>query len=412
MGKLATSGGEPVRTKPWPGWPIHDEEEVKAVEEVVRSGDWGGIPGERGKAFAAAFAEMHDAAFGICNCNGTTALEIALKAAGIGPGDEVIVPAITFYATASAVVFVNAVPVVADVDAETYAMSPESAESLVTDRTRAIMPVHIYGSIADLDALQKIADAHDLIVIEDCAHMHGGQWRGRGVGSYGQLSGFSLQQSKSMTSGEGGITVTSDPALDEICHSLINCGRFREQDAVRKPVLGWNYRLTELQAAILQVQLRRLPEWTARKVESAEHLESRLQGAPGIELLKVYEGVTRRGFYCYALKYVGQDETGVSREQFCRAVNAEGVSLSPGTYPTLNRFPLYAEWEQRSAKAILGHEVDLSAYPCPNAERAQDRESCLFAHQRLLGDKADIDDIADAILKVLDNAEEARQVEV
>ena len=411
MSKLAITGGTPVRTEGWPGWPVHDEEEVKAVEEVVRSGDWGGIPGNRAKAFAADFAEMHDARFGIGNCNGTTALEIALKAAGIGPGDEVIVPAITFYATVSAVVFVNAVPAVADVDPDTYAISPESVASLITDRTRAIMPVHIYGSIADLDALQKIAHAHNLIIVEDCAHMHGGKWRGRGVGSYGLLSGFSLQQSKAMTSGEGGITLTSDPALAEVCHSLVNCGRFREEDTLRKTVLGWNYRLTELQAAILQVQLKRLPAWTEKKAESAEHLESRLRGAPGIELLTVYAGVTRRGFYCYALKYVGQEETGVSREQLCRAVNAEGVSLSPGTYPTLNRFPLYNEWEQRSAKAILGHEVDLSTYSCPNAERAQDHEACLFPHQRLLGEKSDIDDIADAILKVLDNPDEARQVE-
>jgi len=409
MAHLAIAGGDPVRTAPWPDWPMHDEQEVKAVEEVVRSGDWGGIPGTRAEDFAARFAEMHGARFGICSCNGTTALEIALKAAGIGPGDEVIVPAITFYATASAIIFLNAVPVIADVDPNTYAVSPASVEGLITERTRAIMPVHIYGSIADLDAVTKVAEKHDLLVIEDCAHMHGGTWRGRGVGSWGLLSGFSLQQSKSMTSGEGGITLTSDPALDEVCHSLINCGRYREQDTVRKEVLGWNYRITELQAAILQVQLTRLPEWTARKAGNAEHLESELRGAPGIELLSVYEGVTQRAFYCYALRYTGEQSTGVTREQFCRAVQAEGVPLWPGTYPPLNRLPLYTEWEQRSARAVLGREVDLSVYVCPNADRACEVECCLFAHQLLLGARADMDDIAVAILKVLEHPDEARQ---
>ncbi len=411
LSKLALLGGEPVRREPLSSWPVHDEREVAAVEEVVRSGDWGGIPGERAKAFAAKFAAMQDAKCGICSMNGTTALEIALKALGVGPGDEVIVPALTFYATASAAIFLNARVAIADVDPDTLTISPESVESLVTDRTAAIMPVHLGGQIANLDAILEIANRHGLLVVEDCAHMHGGKWRGRGVGSWGDAAGFSLQQSKAMTSGEGGITLTNDGGVDEICHSLINCGRFREGDVIRKQVLGWNYRLTELQAAILHVQLERLPGQNERKRANAERLESRLRELPGIELLKPYEGVTARAFYSYAFKYVGAEATGVSRWRFCEAVKAEGIPLTGGTYSALNRLPLYTEWEQRSARYIYGEEVDVRQYQTPNADRALDHEAVQFAHHVLLADERGMKDIADAIEKVIENASELAEAE-
>ena len=406
MSRLALLGGNPVRREPLFSWPAHDEREVQAVEEVVRSGDWGGIPGRRAQAFAADFAALHGAKYGICSVNGTTALEIALKALGVGPGDEVIVPALTFYATASAAIFLNARVVIADVDPDTYAISPDAVEKLITDRTAAIMPVHLYGSIADLSAILDLARRHNVLVVEDCAHMHGGRWRGRGVGSWGDAAGFSLQQSKAMTSGEGGITLTNDGAVNEVCHSLINCGRFREGDVIRKEVLGWNYRITELQATILRVQLERLPEQNERKRANAERLENRLRELPGIELLTVYEGVTARAFYCYALKYVGAEQTGVSRQRFCEAVRAEGIPLWPGTYPPLNRLPLYTEWEQRTARYIYGGEIDLRQYPTPNADRAAEQEAVLMPHHALLADEPGIEGVADAIEKVIENASE------
>jgi dTDP-4-amino-4,6-dideoxygalactose transaminase len=316
----------------------------------------------------------------------------------------VIVPALTFYATASAVIFLNAVPVIVDVDEDTFGISPEAIEAAITDRTRAIIPVHLGATICDLDAILDIAERHDLIVVEDCAHMHGGMWRGRGVGSWGHAGAFSLQQSKGMTAGEGGITITSDPAIDELCHSLINCGRFREEDTIRTQVLGWNYRLTELQAAILKVQLSRLPEQLETKRANCERLEARLREIEGLELLEVYDGVTARAFYTYPFKYVGQEQYGLSREALCRSVRAEGIPLSAGVYPPLNRLPLYTDWEQRSAKAILGHEVDVSQYECPAAERIIAEHAMQFAHQLLLAEPAAMDDIADAIEKVLDHA--------
>ena len=236
--------------------------------------------------------------------------------------------------------------------------------------------------------------------------MHGGKWRGRGVGSWGDAAGFSLQQSKAMTSGEGGITLTNDGAADEVCHSLINCGRFREGDVIRKQVLGWNYRLTELQAAILHVQLQRLPEQNERKRANAERLEGRLRELPGIELLRVYEGVTARAFYTYAFKYLGAEETGVSRARFCEAVRAEGTPLTGGTYSALNRLPLYTEWEQRSARYVYGEDHDVRQYQTPNADRALDHEVVQFAHHVLLADEARMQDIADAIEKVIENAGE------
>src|SRR3990172_4802426 len=227
--KLALDGGPRVRTKPFHPWPVHDEREVAALREVVESGNWGGFPSPNVNAsqLAEAFAAHQTARYGICTSSGTTAIEVALKAAGLRAGDEVIIPALTFVATAGAALYMGAVPVFVDIDEGTWCLDLAKAEAAITPRTKAILPVHLGSRMADMDAVMDIARRHDLRVIEDCAHMHGGFWQGRGAGSIGDFGCFSFQNSKLMTAGEGGIILTSDEGLAKTCHAYVDCGRLR-----------------------------------------------------------------------------------------------------------------------------------------------------------------------------------------
>src|SRR5882757_632332 len=221
---LALLGGEPVLTRALAAWPVFDDAEREGLTRVLESGIWGGYS-PAVKTFESAFAEAHDCRYGISLANGTLSLEAALLACDIGPGDEVIVPPITFAATATAVVRLGAVPVFSDIEGTSFNLDPLLLEEAITPRTRAIIPVHFAGHPANMDELLRISQQHGLIVIEDCAHAHGAAWRGRKVGSFGAFGSFSFQQSKNMTAGEGGILVTNNANLAEKAWSIGNQGR-------------------------------------------------------------------------------------------------------------------------------------------------------------------------------------------
>src|SRR5260221_5358005 len=245
MSELAILGGNPVRRRPFPAWPRYLPADAQRLQEVVEGRHWGGypLPSRWCGEFANRFAAMHGARYGLCVANGTIALVVALQAAGIKFGDEVIVPAYTWDGTAAAVLFAGGVPVFADVDPDTYCLDVESARSAITPRTRAIIPVQLAMRFSDMDALLKLAAEHKLAVIEDCAHVHGGEYKGRGAGSMGDLGAFSFQSSKIMTSGEGGIVITSRLDAFEIVQSIVNCGRASVTDQYKKRVIGSNYRI-------------------------------------------------------------------------------------------------------------------------------------------------------------------------
>src|SRR5688572_12235477 len=223
--KLALFGGKPVRTRPFPSWPIFGKQEEKRLLRTLRSGKWGKLNGAEVAEFEQRFADMHGCKYGIAVVNGTVSLRIGLMAAGLRAEDEVIVPPYTFFSTASAVIEANAVPVFADVDPNTFNLNPESVEAAITGRTKAIIPVHFAGQPADMDALMTIAGKHKLIVIEDAAHAHGASYKNRPAGSIGHMASFSFQSSKNMTAGEGGIITTNDDSLADSCRSIHNCGR-------------------------------------------------------------------------------------------------------------------------------------------------------------------------------------------
>ena len=262
MSKLAIFGGTPVTTTPPAApWPIYGDRERELLLSVLESREWGGYPepNVRAAEFAEKFAAHHGAAYGICVTNGSVTLEVALTALDVEAGDEVIAPCYTWVATGACAVHVNAVPVFVDVDPDNYCIDPDQVEAAITDRTRAIIPVHLGANMADMDRMMDIADRHGIAVIEDCAHAHGGAWRGRGAGSIGDIGSFSFQSSKLMTAGEGGAVITSDNGLMQRCHSIVNCGRKEPgYDTFEGHVLGVNARISEFQAAVLIAQLERV----------------------------------------------------------------------------------------------------------------------------------------------------------
>ncbi len=428
MARLALLGGTPVRTAPFPAWPVHDEREVEAVTEVVRSGKWWRFAYATGLElhedpqaaqiskvieFGMKFARHHEARHGIAVANGTGSLEIILKALGIGPGDEVIVPAYTFIASASAVLQVNAVPVFVDVQPDTYNMDPDRIEEAITPRTRAIEPVHFAGQPADMDRVLQIASRHGLAVVEDAAHAHGSAWRGRKVGALGDAGSFSFQASKNMTAGEGGIIVTNDDALARRCDSYLWAGREQGRPWYEFHRLGWNYRLTEMQAAILLVQLERLEEQNQRRMENRRYLEQRLAEVGGVVPLRWDERATLHSHHIMILRYNAAAFGGVGRDRFVEALNAEGIPASAGY-----AFPVYAnpmflnqDFYPRGCPLSCQHygqEVDFAAYAerCPVAERICRAESVWLEHRLLLGTQQDMDDIAEAVAKIRHAAEE------
>jgi dTDP-4-amino-4,6-dideoxygalactose transaminase len=404
MTKLAIDGGQPVRTLPYPSWPVWDQREEELLLEVLHSGRWGILNGPRVAAFEKEFADFVGAEHALCVTSGTSALEVAMRALGIGPGDEVITTPYTFVATPSAAFLAGAKPIFVDIDPDTYLIDPAQIEVAITERTRAIVPVHIAGCPCDMDAIMSIAKRHDLYVIEDACQAWGAEWRGRPVGAIGDLGCFSFQASKNINAGEGGALVTNDPELAERCWSLQNVGRVRDGAWYQHEFLGWNYRMTEWQGAILLAQLQRLPEHIERRADNAGYLTARLREIAGIVPAKVDRRVTQHAWHLYMATYVPDAFGGTSGAEFLAMLRAEGIPCSAGYVP-LNRSPaiLRALVEQQGmVRPWETSNVDLPTLPpCPVAEDLCQRTIWLPQYA-FLGDHEDMDDIVAAISKIQD----------
>jgi dTDP-4-amino-4,6-dideoxygalactose transaminase len=410
MASLALLGGTPVRRTPWPKWPEFGPDEESALVGVLRSGSWGGYPcpNTEARRFQEAFAAYVGTPHAIAAANGTVTLELILRAAKLEAGDEVIVPALTWIATAGAPVYLNGVPVFADVDPETLCIDAASVEALIGPRTRAIILVHLGSAMADLDALKAIADRRGLLLVEDCAHAHGARWRGRHAGSIGHAGSFSFQSSKLMTAGEGGAITTADRALAERCQALVNCGRKEPgYDGFEGPVFGWNDRMTEFQAALLTKQLLRLDGQTARRAKNAEHLGRLLAEIPGLAPQKRDARITQPTYYHYVLRYDRAEWHGLTRDRFVEALEAEGVPASGNFYDPIPErtgelFPLRAA-EYPAISARYGSALDASQVSCPVAAKAVREQTVWLPHPLLLGTEKDVEDVVAAIWKIRAN---------
>jgi len=409
LAKLALKGGEPVRTKPFPKWPIFDTKELEALKNVLESGVWG-IRGLRQKEFEEKFASYQHAKYGITVTNGSAALEISLRALGIGCGDEVIVPPYTFMATVTSVLYVNAIPIFADIDPEAYTIDPKSVESVISERTKAILPVHISGRPADMDALLSIAEKYDLYILEDACQAWGSEWRGRRVGAIGDMGAFSFQSSKNITSGEGGIIMTNDEELYSKAWSLHNCGRSLKGPWYEHNIPGGNYRMTEFQAAILLVQLERLDEQTEKRMSNARYLDEKLSKIDGIKPLKNDERITRNSYHLYIFRFDPEAFGEISKARFAEALQAEGIPASVGYSKPLYK-ELYLDYFKRCPLSCpyYGKPVDYSKVKLPVAERACYTEGLWLPQYVLLGSKEDMDDIIAAFEKVQENVDELEE---
>ena len=394
MSKLALYGGTPVREKPYPSWPAAGPLEKERIAEVLASREWGGHS-ETVARFEALFAGMHDCEHGVATATGTLALELALAAAGIERGDEIIVPAHSFIATATAVSRVGAVPVFVDIDRDTYNIDPQKIDAAVTNRTRAALVVHFGGLTANMDRIGEIARARQFAILEDAAHAQGSEWHGQRAGGFGVCAAFSFQNSKTMTAGEGGILTTNDGELAARARSLNDGGRRAGEGWFDHFELGSNFRMTAFQAALLSGQLEELTDRVRRRAENVAVLRDVVR-APGVSFQARPEGANAHSYYLL-IGRIDEKTFGVNRDEFVRAMEAEGIPCRPFYPHTLYQNPLY------KGPDAPPHRVEA----CPEAEQAV-KDSFWISHRVLSGDNEDILDISRAISKIHDAFQPAK----
>ncbi len=402
--RLAQEGGKPVHPGPWPRWPQVSSADEDAVLAVLRAGTW--CSAARGaaevRAFEREFAERHRPPQGpdlgcVAVSSGTAALILALQAAGIGPGDEVIVPPYTFIATASACLQVGAVPIFADLDPATLCLDPHATAEVWSDRTRAVIPVHFAGCPADPPAFASLCQSRGAVLIEDACQAPGAAWLGQPVGSFGLFGCFSFQESKNLSAGEGGAVTGRGEPLERVW-SLHNAGRTRAGAWYGHARIGQNLRLTALQTALLRSQLQRFPAQAARRAEAASHLTAELARIPGITPLRPPAAVTAHAWHLFAFDHDPEAFGGRDRAAFLAALRAEGVPASAG-------YTLLAEnsavTDQAAANATRAGMPVRATDPTDLPVARQAAKRCCWLHQAvLLADPADISAIPEAIRKL------------
>ncbi len=400
MAELALFGGEATRSKPWPAWPVHDERDIAALTEVIRSGNWGGFPypGPQTRRFLDAFIEMQRGRYAVAVMNGTLTLEVALRAAGIGWGDEVIVPAYSFQATAAAPIMAGAIPVIVDIEADTFCIDPKAIEAAITERTRAIIPVHVASQMADMSAIMAIAEAHNLVVIEDAAHAHGAFWDGHGAGALGQFGSFSMQSTKIMTAGEGGVLLCQTEEQAWRAASIVDCGRPHDPSGALK-IQGGNYRMTELQAALLNIAIERFPSQFQQREEMADYMDEALSEVDGVRLLRRDPRHQKRAVYCYSFA-IDPQIFGATNAVVARALLAEGIPCDRG-YDPMYRYELFQPMASRLAvPSAFPQYFDYEAMRLPVVERVSGAEAMWLGEEIFRAGASGVDDVISALRKV------------
>lgn len=415
MAELAILGGPKTRTEPYPEWPVWDQRDIDAVTGVIKSGRWGGYPypGPRTAELAQKFAELQGGGYAVPMANGTVTMEVALRAAGIGWGDEVIVPAYTFQATASAPMAAGAIPVIVDIDPDNYCIDPKAVERAITPKTRAVIPVHLGSNMADMDALMDLAEKHNLIVIEDCAHAHGAKWNGRGAGTIGHFGSFSLQSSKTLTTGEGGILLCRTPELAARAASIIDCGRPHalgggSEDYTQEFQVGGNFRLSEIAAALALVGIERFPAQAKEREAMAAYMDEALSEIPGIRLLRRDPRHTTRSFYRYIFA-IDPEQFGMEHDLLVGALDAEGIDGWTG-YEAMNNYTLFQPQKSKLAVPNAFPEYfDFQNMKLPAAERACEHEAVWLDEAIFRAGPKGVDDAVAAIKKIQANAKELNE---
>jgi len=418
---LKILGGPGTKTTPWPAWPQVTEREFEELGSVVR-GEWSyNAPKEL--QFKKTWAEYIGVKNAYLVANGTVSLQIILEALDIGVGDEVIVPGLTWQATAGAVIDVNAVPILVDVCEDSWCIDPSAIEAAITPRTKAVICVHLYGVVCDMDAIRAITEKHNLHLIEDAAHQHGSVFRGKKIGSLGDAASFSLQNSKVLTCGEGGIITTDDDALGERIDALRNCGRRSAQKELYESGTGnyvsegnliqsGNYRITEFQAAILIAQFEKFERQTRRRHENALYLREILSGINGIRNMRVQAGTDVQAYFNFSFLYDSDAFGGLPVARFREALSEEINFPMTASYSPLNQCELYCPLTKQRSRLNPAYEaaIDPARFSLPVAERIFAFTSVCAHHKLLLGERADMEAIGEGILKIQAQAERLRKL--
>jgi dTDP-4-amino-4,6-dideoxygalactose transaminase len=395
---LAINGGPKTIERNFE-WPVFDESEANAVADVVRSGKWGNPDcGDLVKEFEDDFAAYCGTKYAMTCVNGSVALRIALIATGVRPGDEVIIPPYTFIATSTIVLEANCVPVFVDIDPDTYNLDPSKIEAAITPRTKAIIPVHFAGQACEMDKIMAIAKKHKLRVIEDACHGHAAEYRGKKLGSIGDAGCFSFQSSKNLTCGEGGMVITNDEKLYNMMNSLRNVGRVKGGQWYEHHNLGCNYRMTQLQVAILAMQIKRLDEQTTRRHNNGNYLNSLLEKIDGIKPLARGKGETVHSYHIYIFKYDKSKFNNLPKSEFAQMLAAEGVPCFMGYPQPLYKQPLFQE--KNFMCYAIPEDVDYKKVSCPVTEKACYEEAVWIMQHAMLGTEEDMDKFAQAIVKI------------
>jgi len=404
---LAVSGGKPAVTRSAPNWPVSGDLEAAWMEAVVRSGNWSWI-GPHETAFCSEYAGFIGSKYCLCMANGTVTLQCALQAVGVEPGDEVIIPGLTWVATMQAALDVGANVVLVDIDPETLSIDPKAVEKAVTAKTKAIVPVHLYGCMCDMDAIMAIAVKHNLKVVEDVAHQHGSRWRNKGAGAIGDVGSFSFQQSKILTSGEGGAVTCNDEAYYKIMHALKQVGF--APDMIPGNHYGHNYRITEMQAVLLRGGLSRLKEQNRIREENVAYIAETLkkEGGP-LRVARRDPRITHQAYYALTLGYDAKMAENLPRPAYIHALRAEGCFVG-GTYAAVYSNPLMNLYDKTSPVPYRNQKKiqDYRSLKLPNVEKAVNETAVTLAHTHLLGARAYVEELISAVRKVNDNLKSVR----
>lgn len=414
QGKLAILGGTPIRTRGWLNWPaiLADKNVIASIVKTTKSGIWSRIQSPTGTVatFEKEYANLMGTKFCIGTGSGTQALSTCVEALGIGPGDEVITSPYTDFGTISSIIGSRALPVMADLDRESYQLDPEDLEKKINKNTKAIMPVHMMGMPANMERIMAISLKHNLPVIEDACQGNFAQYQGKQVGTIGNLGCFSFQASKQISCGEGGAIIGNDEALMDKVYTIQNHGTNRDGHHV---TIGPKYRMNEFEGAILLGQLPGAKERFDRRNKNAAYLSSKLKGFPGVVPQKQYKGTQSGGYYLYAMSYHKEHFNNADRSKFLKAIEAEGVGLSPyitglHTEPWVDHILSLKEYKTMYSEARLVQYRE--ALNLPNCDLVGQEMMVLNGSSQLLGTRADMDDVINAIMKIYENRDKLQSI--
>ena len=414
VAKPAILGGPKAFTGKWSGWPIIGQVEEKELLDVLKSGQWCRLGAKTTVRFEGEFQKLFGTKHALGVSSGTNALYTMLGALDIGPGDEVIIPPFTFVATYNVVVLHYALPIFVDSDLESFQIDANKIEAAITDRTKVIMPVHIGGSPADLDAILSVAGKHKIPVIEDACQAHLAEWKGKSVGLWGLAGGFSFQGSKNLNSGEGGAIITNDDNFSQKCYSFHHQGQGTDSASLEPGTgtRGTNARITEFQAGILLAQMTRLVEQAKTRSRNADYLTKMLREIPGIMPAKMYPGATKSAYHLYMFRYDKEKFAGMDRAKFLKALEGEGVTCSSG-YGMMNKDKYVTDLaKNKHYLSVYGEKTMkdwLERLSCPQNDKLTE-QAVWFYQTMLLGSRTDMEQIVEAVTKIQKNAAEITKV--